>query len=116
MEESESESESESEMDEEDENDDDDDVEGVDESLRSQEGSVIRDPVARYDGGDDAKKYGGGFGIQLSRSSTPRGRRSGSASLSPTESWVSLSNGSFASGGSVVRYPELGSGDGREEG
>lgn len=106
-------SESESEMDEEDENDDD---EGADESLRSEEESVRRDTVARYDGGDDVKGYGGGLGIQLSRSSTPRGRTSGSASLSPTESWVSLSNGSFASGGSVVRYPELGSADDREEG
>ncbi|OBT63720.1 hypothetical protein VE03_06196 [Pseudogymnoascus sp. 23342-1-I1] len=104
--------ESESEMDEEDENDDD---EGADESLISQEGSVRREPVARYDGGDDVMAHGG-LGIQISPPSTPRGRRSGNASLSPSESWVSLSAGSFASGGSVVRHPELGSGVGGEEG
>ncbi|KFY09097.1 hypothetical protein V492_05622, partial [Pseudogymnoascus sp. VKM F-4246] len=109
----ESESESESEMEEEDENDDDND-EGANESLISQEGSVRRDPVARYDGGDDTMAYGG-LGIQISRSSTPRGRRSGTASLSPSESWVSLSNGSFASAGSVVRHPELGSAVGEDE-
>lgn len=104
------ESESESEMEEEDEDDYD---EGGDESLLS-EGSVRRDPVARYDGGNDAMAHGG-LGIQISRSSTPRGRRSATASLSPSESWVSLSAGSFASGGSVVRHPELGSGVGGEE-
>ncbi|KFZ07192.1 hypothetical protein V501_06685 [Pseudogymnoascus sp. VKM F-4519 (FW-2642)] len=103
--------ESESEMEEEDENDDD---EGADESVVSQEGSVRREPVARFDGGDDKMAYGG-LGIQISRSSTPRGRRSPSASLSPSESWVSLSNGSFMSGGSVVRHPELESGAGSEE-
>ncbi|KFZ15192.1 hypothetical protein V502_05733 [Pseudogymnoascus sp. VKM F-4520 (FW-2644)] len=100
-----------SEMDEEDEDDDD---EGAEESLISREGSVRKEPVARYDAGDDAMT-GGGLGIQISRSSTPRGRRSGNASLSPSESWVSLSAGSFASGGSVVRYPELGSSGGGEE-
>ena len=106
-------SESESEMEEEGEEEDD---EGADESLLS-EGSVRRDPVAKYDGGNDAMAYGG-LGIQISRSSTPRGRRSANASnasLSPSESWVSLSAGSFASGGSVVRHPELGSGVGGEE-
>ncbi|OBT51860.1 hypothetical protein VE04_08578 [Pseudogymnoascus sp. 24MN13] len=103
--------ESESEMEEEDENDDD---EGADESVVSQGGSVRREPIARYDGGDDKMAYGG-LGIQISRSSTPRGRRSPSASLSPSESWVSLSNGSFMSGGSVVRHPELGGGGGSEE-
>ncbi|KFY73895.1 hypothetical protein V499_06063 [Pseudogymnoascus sp. VKM F-103] len=103
--------ESESEMEEEDENDDD---EGADESVVSQEGSVRREPVARYDGGNDKMAYGG-LGIQISRASTPRGRRSPSASLSPSESWVSLSNGSFMSGGSVVRHPELGGGGGSEE-
>lgn len=102
-----------SEMDEEDEEGDE---EGADESLISREGSVRKEPVVRYDGGDDGMA-GGGLGIQISRSSTPRGRRSGNASLSPSESWVSLSAGSFASGGSVVRYPELGSsgGGGGEE-
>ncbi|KAL5346483.1 hypothetical protein ACLOAV_008754 [Pseudogymnoascus australis] len=102
--------ESESEMEEEDEVDD----EGADESLLSQEGSLRRGPIVKYDGGDDAMAYGG-LGIQMSRSSTPRGRRSGNASLSSSESWVSLSAGSFASGGSVVRHPELGSGAGSEE-
>ncbi|OBT41390.1 hypothetical protein VE00_08202 [Pseudogymnoascus sp. WSF 3629] len=97
--------ESESEMEEEDEDDD----EGAGEEAVSQEGSVRREPVARFDGGGDKMAYGG-LGIQISRASTPRGRRSPSASLSPTESWVSLSNGSFMSGGSVVRHPELGNG------
>ncbi|OBT72640.1 hypothetical protein VF21_08351 [Pseudogymnoascus sp. 05NY08] len=105
------ESESESEMEEEDE---DDEEEGADEEVVSQERSVRRDPIPRYDGGDDKMAYGG-LGIQISRASTPRGRRSPSASLSPSESWVSLSNGSFMSGGSVVRHPELGSGGGGEE-
>ncbi|KFY21409.1 hypothetical protein V493_07419 [Pseudogymnoascus sp. VKM F-4281 (FW-2241)] len=105
---------SESEMEEEDEDDDD---EGADESLISQEGSIRRGPIARYDGGYDAMPHEG-LGIQMSERSTPstpRGRRPRSASLSPSESWVSLSNGSFASGGSVVRHPELGSGNRSEE-
>ncbi|OBT81611.1 hypothetical protein VE02_09370 [Pseudogymnoascus sp. 03VT05] len=104
--------ESESEMEEEDE--DDEEEEGADGEVGSREGSVRREPVARYDGGDDKMAYGG-LGIQISRASTPRGRRSPSASLSPSESWVSLSNGSFMSGGSVVRHPELGSSGGSEE-